>query len=152
MTWVKRMLPTACMAICIAGLLGSCATHPVPPADTIRKEMSALRDAIGQTVQEPERRQQALQNADRMQDELLTLEQAVYQFSIELRALNARPDAAREDFDQMLERFDAVRGERRQRIVAAHLGLLQSTTADEWKKLSSHEARAMVASVQVPQR
>ncbi|MFT4173503.1 MAG: hypothetical protein QM639_13140 [Rhodocyclaceae bacterium] len=152
MPQLRRFSPKGLAAACAVAVVVGCASHPTPPADTIRKEMSALREAIGQRVQDPARSQRALQSANRMQDELLALEQTVYQFSIELRALNARPDAAREDFEAIAERFDQARVERRQAIVGAHLGLLANTTADEWKALSGHEARAMVASVQLPRR
>ncbi|MFA9438030.1 hypothetical protein ACDA63_00165 [Uliginosibacterium sp. sgz301328] len=138
--------------IAVAFFVAGCATHPEPPADTIRKEMAALRDAIDKAVKDPERAEQARQQSVAMETDLLALEQAVYQSSIELRALNARPDASRADFDAALDKFDGTRANLRQRIVDQHLALVASTTADEWKALFPYESRAMLASVRIPQR
>ncbi|MGC3965264.1 MAG: hypothetical protein QM803_18640 [Rhodocyclaceae bacterium] len=133
-------------------LVAGCATHPEPPADTIRKEMAALRGAIDEAVKDSTRADQARQYSVAMETDLLALEQAVYQSSIELRALNARPDATSQDFDAALQKFDDTRTNLRQRIVDEHLALVASTTADEWKTLFPFESRAMLASVRIPQR
>jgi len=65
----------------------------------------------------------------------------IYQSNI--RALNARPDATRSEFDTLVEQFDKQRITVRSRLLELHSQMIAATTEAEWKELSPYEQRLL---------
>jgi hypothetical protein len=120
-------------------LCAACASHPLPPEELAKANLEAMREAVAIEVPDASRAARLNQAIDGMDDQMREFAAAAHAFQENVRALNARPDATRAEFDTLVERFDTQRSTARKRLLELHFDLIAATTDEEWKRLSPYE-------------
>jgi len=105
-----------------------------------------MSDAVPKAVADANRAALVQVAIGRLDAELAGLRAALENFEMDLRLLNARRDASRTQLAERLDLFDVERKAARSRVLDIHMQMIGATTAEEWKKLSSYERAALVAS------
>jgi hypothetical protein len=125
--------------------LAGCAGHDEPPRQKMAQALQEMSREVDRQVADPDRALRLQRTIAGLDGDLAELQGAADTLRVQLRTLNANPDASRADFVQLLDGFDARRARIRDRVLARHFELLAATTADEWAPLAPHERAALAA-------
>lgn len=127
----------ASMMIC------ACTRDRLSQEDQSALATQAMRDEISSVVMDVERRQILLAAVDRYDGELRTFQRTVLEFQTLLHALNADPEASRDQFSDLIARYEVERTAARARLVQVHQDLLGRTTDDEWRSIAKREVKLL---------
>lgn len=123
----------------------ACASHHehLPPQELLKANIEAMQEVVPSKISDPARAARVNQAIDELRQQLVSFEavQATYQSNI--RALNARPDATRSEFNTLVEQFEKQRITFRSSLFELHSQMIAATTEAEWKELSPYEQRLL---------
>ncbi|HET7365794.1 MAG TPA: hypothetical protein VFJ70_19655 [Burkholderiales bacterium] len=122
-----------------AVLIQGCET-PKPASEQIEDKLVALHDAVIMYVPDAGRKQRLHPAIDGFDEESRAFSAVMLAYQESLRALNADPDATREQFAALAARYDAERAAHRGRVTQHHYSVIALTTAEEWHSLARYEA------------
>jgi len=105
-----------------------------------------MSEAVPKTVTDANRAALVQAAIGRLESELVGFRLALDTYEADLRSLNARRDVQRSQLAERLDLFDVERKAARSRVLDIHMQMIGATTAEEWKKLSTYERAALVAS------
>jgi len=131
---------TATLASIAAMLMHGCVTPERSPSEQIADRLAALHDAVTVYVPDARRKQRLHPAIDGFNVEFRSFDATVLEFQQSLRALNADPQASREQFSNLAARYEAEREAHRERVTAFHYSMVSFTTDEEWRSLARHEA------------
>lgn len=146
MSFVSRVPAT--MALLAVVLLPSCAIlERAPDPAKVRKMIAEARiqevELVRQTIADPERVERFLEllgERDRMVE---AYTKRISEHRRELTALNADYDARREEFAQLLERFNRQRASAQQETIELVAAMKAATTADEWAVIAEFQLKRL---------
>jgi hypothetical protein len=142
--WLACALLTA--AIATAG----CTWHQGTRSEALAAAVQDMHAAAARTVYDQERLPLLQAAIDGLEADLGAFDAVVESAIAELHALNANPEATREQMDAVLDRFEAQRKQARLLVIRRHFDLIALTDAGEWSKLAPYERRLVLAAERQP--
>lgn len=136
---VRSLLLVVILA-CVA-----CASHHehLPPQELLKANIEAMQQAVPSKISDPARAARVNKAIDALRQQLLSFDSVQATFQSNIRALNARPDATRSEFETLVKQFDEKRIAVRRRLFELHSEMIAATTEAEWKDLSPYEQRLL---------
>jgi len=136
---VRSLLLVVTLA-CVA-----CASHHehLPPQELLKANIEAMQEAVPSKISDPARAARVNKAIDALRQQLLSFDSVQATFRSNTRALNARPDATRSEFETLVKQFDEKRIAVRRRFFELHSEMIAATTEAEWKDLSPYEQRLL---------
>lgn len=125
-----------------------CSFNKPKGAAGVEAELGSMRSAATKLIDDMARREGLLRSIDALQADLHELRRTDFETLTRIRALNTQPDLSRSEMEAALDGMDQQRRQIRDRVVQRHFELTSQTTAEEWKKLSGFERKALMAAVQ----
>jgi hypothetical protein len=95
-----------------------------------------MREKIQETVTDPDRSSRMLAVVDSVDADVKRLDKQVQGFYAEFSRLDSNAESRREEFDDLMSRFNAALGAFRERYVESLFEIKGQATREEWKKLS----------------
>lgn len=145
---LAALLPVLVFTFLVSGCSGKDAVAPV----VISKEaFDDFREAITDTIEDPERQKTVLLLVDDYESDYATFLGAVDTQRTELRRLNADYDASREQFQSYFDKYNADIRSARKEATKSRTAFIESTTAEEWDALGKADSKTMkklVSSIQ----
>ena len=123
----------------------ACASHHehLPPQELLKANIEAMQQAVPSKISDPARAARVNKAVDALRQQLLSFDSVQATFQSNIRALNARPDATRSEFETLVKQFDEKRIAVRRRLFELHSEMIAATTEAEWKDLSPYEQRLL---------
>lgn len=137
-----------CLLLAAMAIAGGCSGHHATRAENVAGALDGMRAAARIHVDDLGRRAILLEALDGMQADLAGFDAAIEDARVRVRALNARPDATRAEFDALLDELDIARKAARDRVLRRHFDMVAITEPGEWSVLSTHERKAVMAAGQ----
>jgi hypothetical protein len=140
---MRPMCRAALSAIVLSGLICACTGAKPSQSDQSVQAVQAMRDEVSRVVPDAARKEKLHATIDRYENELRTFNRTASGFRDSLRAVNANPDASREQFAEVIAHYEADRRATRARLVQIHHELLALTTDDEWRSIAKREVKIL---------
>ena len=134
-----------------AVLMHGCATPERSASEQIADRLAALHDAVTVYVSDTRRKQRLHPAIDGFQQEFAAFEATVLTFHQSLRVLNDDPGATREQFSNLVARYEAEHEAHRERVTAFHYTMVSFTTDEEWRSVARHEAALLELELPAPE-
>ena len=137
------LAPTGALALLL--LCGACASHRehLTPQELLKANIESMQEAAPTRIADPARAARVNEAIDGLRQQLLSFDAVQATYRSNLRALNARPDATRTEFETLVDQFDKQRIAFRTRLFELHSQMIAATTEAEWKELSPYEQRLL---------
>ena len=129
--------------VLLSGLICSCAGPGQSQSDQSAQAVQAMRDEVSRVVPDAARQEKLHATIDSYESELQAFNRTASSLRDSLRALNANPDASREQFADVIAHYEADRKATRARLVQIHHELLVLTTDDEWRSIAKREVKVL---------
>src|SRR5262245_58092402 len=97
------------MRLALLLLLAGCTWHAESPREAAAAQLRSMQDAVPEHVADPQRAARLHAAIGVLAAEINALEDSFLDLRGAVRGLNANPDAARADFDLLLDRLEARR-------------------------------------------
>lgn len=128
---------------CVA--LVGCKSEPGSPLEVVRSGMAATREAVRESVADPARAAQLLAKVDELEALLVDQSRELDESALELRRLNAEPDAERAELVAAIRQHTESRRARRARALDVHFDMIALTTEEEWGRIARREREVLGA-------
>ena len=137
------LAPAGALALLL--LCGACASHRdhLTPQELLKANIESMHEAVPTRIADPTRAARVNEAIDGLRQQLLSFQAVQTTYRSNIRALNARADATRTEFETLVDQFDKQRLAFRGRLFELHSEMIAATTAAEWKELSPYEQRLL---------
>jgi outer membrane murein-binding lipoprotein Lpp len=132
-------------AIVLAAMLCIGCAGKQEPRQKIARAMQEMSWDVDRQIPDPQRAARLQAAIDRFDADLVEFQGALEKMEADMKAVNARPESSRSDFEKVFADFDMRRKAIRTRLLEHHFEMIAATTAEEWHQLSHHERDALAA-------
>jgi len=144
----RPVMLTGLLISLIALLPSACAKRAeAPDPAAIRAQLADSRqqeaDLVRATVADPVRAEKLLKLLDERDRLLDGFARRIAEHRSKITALNSDYDATRADFDALLADFNRQRAEAQRETIELVGAMKQTTTADEWRKISKFQLQRL---------
>jgi len=143
--FLSRVAVAPADALTLLLLCGACASHHehLTPQELLKANIESMQEAAPTRIADSTRAARVNEAIEELRQQLLSFDAVQATYRSNIRALNARPDATRTEFETLVVEFDKQRIAFRTRLFELHSEMIAATTDAEWKELSPYEQRLL---------
>ena len=142
---MNRILRILLMLLVCSVTFPACTRSHLTARQEVNADLEAMHEAAVGEVADTQRRTLLNRAINGLDAELVAFAALHADFRSDIEKLNAQPDARREQFVELLDRFEQQRIAARTRVTQFHFDMIAATTPREWSKLARYERAALEA-------
>lgn len=144
----KALRPQALFFLTTILLLSGCAgKDDVTPVDIKRQAFEDLREQIGEAIDDPARKAEAIQLTVTLEKQIGGLHDSIEERKRRVRELNANYDTPRADFEAYRDKVLGDMAENRRKVAKTYQRFLDTVTPEEHDAIDKAQTKAINAAI-----